>query len=177
MFDVRCSTFSGRRHPSHADRRRPSHALRFAFPAEGLFAEKQWLLSPRPFLIDPKLHEQLEKLGHRLLLFQRACNQLYHLSVTGRSPAWIAAYLDRGKPPELVEYARQKQFRDALPQVIRPDLVLTEEGFAIAELDTVPGGIGLTAWLNRTYAQFGTHDVIGGERGMIDGFHSDPRWR
>ncbi len=54
--------------------------------------------------------------------------------------------------------------------MIRPDLILTEEGFAIAEIDTVPGGIGLTAWLNRTYAQFGTHDIIGGAEGMIDGF-------
>jgi hypothetical protein len=33
--------------------------------------------------------------------------------------------------------------------VIRPDLVLTDEGFAIVELDTVPGGIGVTAWLNQ----------------------------
>jgi hypothetical protein len=145
-------------------------AIRAAFPPEGLFADKDWLLSPEPFLIDAKLAEQLEKLGHRLNLFNRACNELYQRSVSGKQPPWIADYLDRGKPPELIEFSRRKQFRSDLPLVIRPDLVLTEEGFTIAELDTVPGGIGLTAWLNTTYAGFGTHDVLGGANGMVEGF-------
>lgn len=144
-------------------------AVRAAFPAEGLFAEKEWLLAPEPFFVDAKLDEQLQKLGYRLNLFNRACNQLYQMSIAGKQPAWIADYVDRGKPPELIEYSRQKRFRDELPRVIRPDLVLTEEGFTIAELDTVPGGIGLTAWLNQTYTPLG-YDVIGGARGMIDGF-------
>jgi hypothetical protein len=147
-------------------------AIRAAFPPEGLFADKDWLLSPEPFLIDARLAEQLEKLGHRLNLFNRACNELYQRSVSGKQPAWIADYLDRGKPRELVEFSRRKQFRGDLPRVIRPDLVLTEEGFTIAELDTVPGGIGLTAWLNATYAGFGTHDVLGGANGMVEGFRS-----
>jgi len=147
-------------------------AIRAAFPPEGLFADKDWLLSPEPFVIDAKLAEQLDKLGHRLNLFNRACNELYQRSVSGKQPAWIADYLDRGKPAELVEFSRRKQFRADLPRVIRPDLVLTEEGFTIAELDTVPGGIGLTAWLNATYAGFGTHDLLGGAIGMVEGFRA-----
>jgi hypothetical protein len=147
-------------------------AIRAALPPEGLFADKDWLLSPEPFVIDAKLGEQLEKLGHRLNLFNRACNELYQRSISGKQPAWIADYLDRGKPPELVEFSRRKQFRADLPRVIRPDLVLTEEGFTIAELDTVPGGIGLTQWLNATYAGFGTHDLLGGATGMLDGFRA-----
>src|SRR5450432_2819119 len=147
-------------------------AIRAAIPPEGLFADKDWLISPEPFVIDAKLAEQLDKLGHRLNLFNRACNELYQRSVSGKQPAWIADYLDRGKPPELVEFSRRQEFRADLPRVIRPDLVLTDEGFTIAELDTVPGGIGLTAWLNQTYASFGTHDLIGGATGMIDGFSS-----
>ena len=55
------------------------------------------------------------------------------------------------------------------PRVLRPDCLLTESGFAISELDSVPGGIGLTAWLNQTYSKLGA-PVIGGERGMMDGF-------
>jgi hypothetical protein len=145
-------------------------AIRAAFPSEGLFADKDWLLTPEPFMIGPKLAEQLEKLGHRLNLFNRACNELYQRSVSGKQPGWIADYLDRGKPPELVEYSRRKQFRADLPLVIRPDLVLTEDGFTIAELDTVPGGIGLTAWLNQTYAGLGAYDVVGGATGMVEGF-------
>jgi len=145
--------------------------IRTALPKEGLFAEKDWLLSPDPFAISKDFGRELGQLGHRLFVFQRACNQLYLLSVKGKQPEWIARYLDAGKPPELIEYARQKQFRDALPLVIRPDLILTDDGYIIAEIDSVPGGIGLTAWLNQTYTGLGDN-VIGGADGMLDGFQS-----
>ncbi len=152
--------------PNVADR---LTALRAARPEEGLFAEKDWLLSPEPFAIDPKLQADLERLGHQLFVFQRACNQLYQQSVKGKQPAWVARYLDLGKPAELIEFARAKEFREALPGVIRPDLVLTDEGWTVAEIDSVPGGIGLTAWLNQTYVSVGA-EVIGGAEGMLDGF-------
>jgi hypothetical protein len=144
-------------------------AIRSAFPKEGLFAEKDWLLSLDPFPIDKAFERELEQLGHRLFVFQRACNQLYQLSAKGKQPLWIARYLDAGKPPDLVAYSRRKEIRDDLPMVIRPDLVLTDEGYVIAEIDSVPGGIGLTGWLNRIYSQLGA-DVIGGPDGMLDGF-------
>ena len=144
-------------------------ALREARPAESLFAEKEWLLSPQPFAIDEKQRADLERLGHQLFVFQRACNQLYLQSVKGKQPSWVARYLDLGKPAELIEFSRRKEFRDDLPRVIRPDLVLTDEGWTIAEIDSVPGGIGLTAWLNQTYAALGS-DVIGGQDGMLEGF-------
>jgi hypothetical protein len=146
-------------------------SIRNSFPKEGLFAEKDFLLSPDPFPIDEKFEKELEQLGHRLLVFQRACNELYQRSAKGKQPAWIAAYLDAGKPAELIEFSRQKQFRDDVPLVIRPDLILTEEGFTIAEIDSVPGGIGLTGWLNQVYAALGA-DVLGGSEGMIEGFRS-----
>ena len=145
-------------------------AIRAAQPPEGLFAEKDWLLTPEPFVISAALAEQLGKLGHRLNLFQRACNELYHRSVSGKQPAWIAAYLDAGKPADLIAYARRRETRADLPAIIRPDLVLTDDGFTIAELDSVPGGLGLTHWLNTTYAAHGTHDILGGATGMFDGF-------
>ncbi|HMJ06064.1 MAG TPA: hypothetical protein VK474_07385 [Chthoniobacterales bacterium] len=146
-------------------------AIRAAIPAQGLFAEKEWLLTPEPFAIDQALTKNLERLGHQLFVFQRACNQLYQQSVKGRQPEWVARYLDAGKPAELIEFSRAKQFREDLPVVIRPDLVLTETGYTIAEIDSVPGGIGLTAWLNLTYASLGA-SVIGEAAGMIEGFRS-----
>ena len=146
-------------------------AVRDAFPPEGLFAEKEWLLSPRAFALSDGFVDELEKLGYRLHLFQRACNLLYQLSVKGKQPAWIAAYLDAGKPPELVALSRERIFRDDIAQIIRPDIIPTEQGFTIAELDSVPGGVGLTAWLNRTYSGLGD-DVVGGPSGMFDGFAS-----
>ncbi len=145
--------------------------IRAAFPKEGLFAEKEWLLSPDAFPIDRKSLADLEQLGHRLFVFQRACNQLYQLSVKGKQPEWVARYLDAGKPKELIEFSRRKEIRDDLPRVIRPDLILTEKGYIIAEIDSVPGGIGLTGWLNQTYSSF-DNDIIGGATGMLDGFRA-----
>ena len=144
-------------------------AIRDAFPKEGLFAEKDWLLSPDAFPIEKKFERELEQLGHRLFVFQRACNQLYQLSVRGKQPEWIARYLDAGKPRELIEFSRRKEIREELPRVIRPDLILTDGGYIIAEIDSVPGGIGLTGWLNQTYSRF-ERDVIGASDGMLEGF-------
>jgi len=146
-------------------------AIRAAFPKEGLFAEKDWLLSSDAFPIDKRFLAELEQLGHRLFVFQRACNQLDQLSVKGKQPEWVARYLDAGKPKELIEFSRRKEIRDDLPRVIRPDLILTDEGYIIAEIDSVPGGIGLTGWLNQTYSAFG-NGVVGGANGMLDGFES-----
>jgi hypothetical protein len=146
-------------------------AIRAAFPKEGLFAEKEWLLSPDAFPVEKKFLADLEQLGHRLFVFQRACNQLYQLSVKGKQPEWVARYLDAGKPKELIEFSRRKEIRDDLPRVIRPDLILTEESYIIAEIDSVPGGIGLTGWLNQTYSKFES-DVIGGANGMLEGFQT-----
>ncbi len=145
--------------------------IRDAVPPQGLFAEKDWLLSPDPFPVEKKFLAELDQLGHRLFVFQRACNQLYQLSVKGKQPEWVARYLDAGKPPELIEFSRRKEIRDDLPRVIRPDLVLTERGYIIAEIDSVPGGIGLTGWLNQTYCAFDS-EIIGGADGMLDGFQS-----
>jgi hypothetical protein len=145
--------------------------IRAAFPKEGLFAEKDWLLSPDPFPVEEKFRDELEQLGHRLFVFQRACNQLYQLSVKGKQPAWVARYLDAGKPAELIEFSRRKEIRDDLPRVIRPDLILTDKGYIIAEIDSVPGGIGLTGWLNQTYSAFDS-EIIGGADGMLDGFRT-----
>jgi hypothetical protein len=139
------------------------------FPEKRLFAQKEWLISPQPFLISAQFAEELERLGHWLLKFVRASNLLYHLSVKGKQPSWISGYLDAGKPAELVGLSRK--FRYEIPRVIRPDIILTDGGYAISELDSVPGGIGLTGWLNQTYRELG-FDVLGGGDGMIEGFRS-----
>ncbi len=143
--------------------------VRERFPAEGLFAQKEWLLSPEPFFISPDFASELERLGHWLLKFVKATNQLYQLSATHKQPEWVAKYLDIGKPQQLVELGR-RNFHD-IPHVIRPDLILTDSGYIISELDSVPGGIGLTGWLNETYRDLG-FDVVGGADGMIEGFRS-----
>ncbi len=138
--------------------------MREHLPAEGLFAEKTWRIAPRPFELGPAHVELIGKLGLVLHRFNVACNLLYRQSAEGKAHGWVAPLLDAGKPPELVALARDEAVKGEVPAVIRPDLILTEEGFALSEIDSVPGGIGLTAWLGETYAALG-ETVLGGADG------------
>jgi hypothetical protein len=141
-------------------------------PKDGLFTGQDWRVSPLPFPLGPELAAELEGLGRLLLQFNRSVNLLYRQSLAGKQPAWVAAWLDAGKPRELLETQRAAAFKNELPRVIRPDIILTDSGPIITELDSVPGGIGLTAWLNQTYSALpgGSPPVIGGADGMLRGF-------
>jgi hypothetical protein len=145
--------------------------VREHLPAEGLFAEKAWRTAPQPFALDAAHIELLEKLGIVLHHFNQACNLLYRQSVAGKAHAWVAALLDAGKPPELIELSRSDKTKGQVSAVIRPDLILTDDGFALSEIDSVPGGIGLTAWLSETYSALGD-SILGGADGMRKGFAS-----
>ena len=115
--------------------------------------------------------ELIEKLGIALHRFNTACNLLYRQSAAGKAHPWVATLLDAGKPPELVALSRHDKVKGHVPAVIRPDLILTEDGFALSEIDSVPGGIGLTAWLGETYSAMG-ENILGGADGMRKGFAS-----
>lgn len=150
---------------------RRASRIRDAFPEGRFFHEKSWRISPDPFPLSAHLSKEIHQLGNRLALFIRACNLLYRLSCDGRSPPWISELLDRGKPPGLVAFQRDKAFANDLPRILRPDLILTREGVIATELDSVPGGIGLTACLNEIYADMGM-PVLGGREGMLRAFSS-----
>ncbi len=150
--------------------------IRDSIPSDGLFAGQEWRVSPAPFSLGAELAKELETLGRVLLQFNRAVNLLYRKSVDGKQPEWISQLLDQGKPSELIELQRHAVFKNEIPRVIRPDILLTENGFSITELDSVPGGIGLTAWLGKTYSNAergtGNAEIIGGADGMLRGFES-----
>ena len=145
--------------------------VRQAIPPEGLFADHDWRTSPVPFPLGPALAKEIESLGRVLLQFYRAVNLLYRKSVDGKQPEWVARWLDQGKPADLIELQRSPAMKNEVPRVIRPDLLITEHGMSVTELDSVPGGIGLTGWLNQTYAAMG-EEVLGGADGMQRGFAS-----
>jgi hypothetical protein len=151
-----------------------ANAIRSALPAGGLFAGQQWRVAPEPFPLGPEFARELDSFGRVLLQFYRAVNLLYRQSVEGRQPEWVAHLLDQGKPAELIALQRHPAFKNELPRVIRPDILLTEDGFAVSELDSVPGGIGLTAWMNQTYStpeiRNPKFEILGGPQGMLDGF-------
>lgn len=150
-----------------------------AVPAGGLFRSEQqestpslpWRLTPEPLSLPKKLAKQLAGLGHVLASFQDACHELYLRSAAGEVHPWLAAMLDAGKPNWLVEAQRSRPLRHAAPRIIRPDLMLGENGFALSELDSVPGGQGTTLLLSRLYAAHGC-DVVGGPEGMLEGFRA-----
>jgi hypothetical protein len=145
--------------------------IRNQLPEGGLFAGQEWRIAPEPLALGPELYEQLESLGRVLLQFNRAVNLLYRRSLAGKEPPWVAEWLDLGKTAKILSVQRTATLKNDLPRVIRPDLLLTENGLALTELDAVPGGIGLTAWLNHTYAGMGV-DVVGGRDDMLHGFAS-----
>jgi hypothetical protein len=150
--------------------------IREQIPANGLFAGLDWRISPKPFPLDESLAKEIESLGRVLLQFYRAVNLLYRKSADGKQPEWVARWLDLGKPAGLIELQRSPAFKNDVPRVIRPDILLTETGFSITELDSVPGGIGLTGWLNQTYSnselRTPNSEIIGGPDGMIRGFEA-----
>jgi len=168
--------------------------VRNQIPAGGLFAGLEWRIAPKPFSLDENPAKEIESLGRVLLQFYRAVNLLYRKSAEGKQPEWVARWLDLGKPAELIALQRSPAFKNEVPRVIRPDILLTETGIRITELDSVPGGIGLTAWLNATYAAIGcrvsevegqpptnpfsilhppsSSQIIGGADGMLRGFES-----
>ena len=146
-------------------------ALKKAAPDKGFFADRQWLWSPRPFELSKRQRKILNGLGHPLHRFQQAGDEIYRQSARGLLPKWISELLDAGKPDWLVAHQRDPDQAGVTPRVIRPDLLLTEDGFTASELDGVPGGMGTLAWLSKIYARAG-FEVFGGAKGMLEGFAS-----
>jgi hypothetical protein len=125
-----------------------------------------WRVATEPFRLAPATVEHIASLGPPLLAFYRALSALYARSARGTAPGFIAEYLDMGKPESIVKLARQNRFKSDVPQVIRPDLILTDDGGYIAsELDSVPGGMGFVGAMAQTYKQLG-FDTVGDTDGM-----------
>ena len=139
----------------------PYATIRAALEAQPLFEAKSWQLAPAAWPLTPEQAAELEQIGQACLEFHQALETLYLRSHAGKNllrnkpllAPWVAEYLDRGKPVGLLAHAREARQRGTLPVVLRPDLLLTDDGWAMTELDSVPGGIGLTAFLNRLYEQ------------------------
>lgn len=158
----------------------PYETIRAALAAQSLFEDKTWQLSPEAWPLTSEQVAQLEAIGGACLEFHQALETLYLRSATGKNllrnkpllAPWVADYLDRGKPTALIAHARDPRNRGAFPTVLRPDLLLTDEGFVLTELDSVPGGIGLTAFLNRLYGGETDASVLGHGDAMINGFYA-----
>lgn len=154
--------------------------LQEAFARQSLFDDKTWRLSPEPWPLSAQQLTELERIGQACLEFMRALETLYIRSLEGRNllrnqkltAPWVAEYLDRGKPYGLLEHARDARQRGTLPAFLRPDLLVTDDGFALTEIDAVPGGIGLTAFLNHLYADSAVPGtIVGAGDRMVQAFY------
>lgn len=132
-------------------------------------ANTPFRISPDPFYIDRDMLEQLEAIGPHLLRFYVAANRLYAMSVRGTAPGWVSHLLERGKSERVIDYQRMRRFRNAVPAIIRPDVIPTDDGLMISELDSVPGGFGLLAAISEQYTRLG-YRLVGGENGIPLGF-------
>ena len=124
---------------------------------------------------------QIKQIGKACYEFYKAQEILYLRSAEGKNllrnrslkVPWVAAYLDRGKPEALIRHARAKALRGAMPMVLRPDLLVTDDGFAMTEIDSVPwrdwpdgisqSSLYRSAW--RFFNRIGAQD-------MVDAFYS-----
>jgi hypothetical protein len=166
-------------------------SIHAALAAQPLFEAKTWQLSPEAWPVTPEQKTQLEAIGVACFELHQALETLYLRSASGKNllrnkplvTPWVADYLDRGKPPALITHARDPKNRGMFPLVLRPDLLVTDEGFVLTELDSVPGGIGLTAFLNRLYAgetpnskpqtpNPASASILGADDAMIRNFHA-----
>lgn len=136
-------------------------------PGEASRTSRTHLISPEPFALSAEQLTYLEKLGGALAAFYGAVNDIY----LRKGHEWVKEYLDIHKPEDLLRHARMNYQKRALPAVIRPDILLTDDGMVITELDSVPGGIGHLDCLSAAYADSG-FDLVGAARGMRDGFAS-----
>lgn len=129
------------------------------YSEHSLFADKSWRWSPNPWPLSPDICRWIEDLGEAALAFYHGIDLLYKKSWKGESlirndslyAPWVADYYDVGKPDWLIKHGRSDAVRTQIPAVLRPDLIPHADGIALTELDSVPGGVGLTAHLEIIY--------------------------
>ena len=128
-----------------------------------------WRLAPQPFPLSPATVDRLTTIGGDLLKLYRAVNRVYFMSVRGTAPGFIHEYLDLGKPEHIIRLQRQNRFKSELPGIIRPDIILTDEGMITSELDSIPGGMGFVGAMGAVYCELG-FDQVGEFDGIVRGF-------
>jgi len=100
-------------------------------------------ISPEPLYISKEEVREVEAIGTDVTQFVQAVDELYKTDETVRN------LLNTGKP-EIFCIEREAHYL-----FVRPDLIMTKNGFSICELETSPFGLGLAELLNRAYRQAG----------------------
>ena len=96
--------------------------------------------------------ERVIRLGPAICEFFRAIIELYHTDER------VRLLLDKGKPECYKNRATETYL------FLRPDLILTPEGFFVCEIETSPFGLGIAEMLNRAYSDCGFDTIVARER-------------
>jgi hypothetical protein len=99
--------------------------------------------SPTPFYLNEIQIDELNNLGKILVQFMDVVEELYQTNDV------VKTILQKGKPDLFLN----EKFKNDNYLFYRPDLILTDSGFKICEIETSPFGLGLSAFLNDAYQQ------------------------
>ncbi len=118
-----------------------------------------FLVSPEPLYLSKDEGREVLRIGEDVTTFMQAADELY------RKEGDVKQLLDRGKP-EAFQVARDSRYL-----FVRPDLLITDGGFSICEIETSPFGLGLAELLNRAYRGVGFDTMV--ENGALAAFLDD----
>ena len=105
-------------------------------------------VSEQPFTLTKPQRQELGEIGHVICDYMDSVIELYNSSDEVRET------LNKGKPDIYLNgQAPQYLF-------LRPDLILTREGFSVCEIETSPFGLALAEILNNAYGQENFDTVI-----------------
>ncbi len=105
-------------------------------------------ISPDPFKLTRQQKTEIEDIGKAICNYMDSCIELY------KTDENVHILLDKGKPNEF------KNVNDIKYLFLRPDLILTDTGFCVCEIETSPFGLGLAEILNRAYGNQGYDTVV-----------------
>lgn len=108
-------------------------------------------VSPQPLNLSETEVSQVVQIGADVTAFMASCEQLY------RSEAEIQDILDCGKPSNL------RGVSDPSYLFVRPDLLITDEGLSICEIETSPFGLALADLLNSAYRSVNFQTLVSPE--------------
>ena len=105
-------------------------------------------VSPTPLVLTKEQKRELEDVGNDIVAYFGSINELY------ATDSEIREVLDTGKPEVFLVQKPMKYL------FVRPDIIITPEGFRICEIETSPFGLALADILNTAYRKEGFDTLV-----------------
>lgn len=105
-------------------------------------------VSPTPLILTPDQKKEVNNIGADIIAYFKIIDELYTTNNEVRE------ILDTGKPDLFLIQGPAKYL------FVRPDIIVTNEGFRICEIETSPFGLALAEILNKAYSQEGFETMV-----------------